>query len=42
MADRMAELDQTAEAVDNEFRQMLAGVPNTPHESVPDGQKLRR
>jgi seryl-tRNA synthetase len=37
MADRMAELDQTAEAADNEFRQRLAGVPNTPHESVPAG-----
>ena len=38
MADRMAQLDQTAEAADNEFRQMLAGVPNTPHESVPTGK----
>jgi seryl-tRNA synthetase len=38
MADRMAELDQTAEAADNEFRQMMAGVPNTPHESVPTGR----
>jgi seryl-tRNA synthetase len=37
MADRMAALDQTAEAADNEFRLMLAGVPNTPHESVPTG-----
>ena len=38
MGDRMAELDKKAEAVDNEFRQMLAGVPNTPHESVPAGK----
>ncbi len=38
MADRMAQLDQTAEAADNEFRQMMAGVPNTPHESVPTGK----
>jgi seryl-tRNA synthetase len=38
MADRMAALDQTAEAADNEFRQMMAGVPNTPHESVPAGR----
>jgi seryl-tRNA synthetase len=38
MADRMTALDQTAEAADNEFRQMLAGVPNTPHESVPTGK----
>ena len=38
MGDRMAELDKKAEELDNEFRQMLAGVPNTPHESVPVGK----
>jgi seryl-tRNA synthetase len=38
MADRMAALDQKAEALDGEFRQLLAGVPNTPHESVPTGR----
>ena len=38
MADRMTSLDQAAGAADNEFRQMLAGVPNTPHESVPVGK----
>jgi seryl-tRNA synthetase len=38
MADRMAALDQKAEALDAEFRQLLAGVPNTPHESVPAGR----
>ncbi len=38
MADRMAELDQKAEALDNEFRHMMAGVPNTPHPSVPTGR----
>ncbi|HEY6340806.1 MAG TPA: serine--tRNA ligase [Bryobacteraceae bacterium] len=38
MADRMAALDQRAEALDTEFRQLLAGVPNTPHESVPTGR----
>ena len=38
MADRMASLDQAAEAADSEFRQMMAGVPNTPHESVPTGK----
>ena len=38
MADRMTALEQTAEAADNEFRQMMAGVPNTPHESVPTGK----
>ncbi len=38
MADRMAELDQKAEALDGEFRLMLAGVPNMPHPSVPTGR----
>jgi seryl-tRNA synthetase len=38
MADRMTALDKTAETADNEFRQMMAGVPNTPHESVPAGK----
>jgi seryl-tRNA synthetase len=38
MADRTAALDQKAEALDAEFRQLLAGVPNTPHESVPTGR----
>ena len=38
MADRMAELDQKADTLDAEFRQMMAGVPNTPHASVPTGK----
>jgi seryl-tRNA synthetase len=38
MADRMAQLEQAAEEADDVFRQMLAGVPNTPHESVPAGK----
>ncbi|HEY4359920.1 MAG TPA: serine--tRNA ligase [Bryobacteraceae bacterium] len=38
MADRKAELDQKAESLDQEFRLMMAGVPNTPHESVPMGK----
>jgi seryl-tRNA synthetase len=38
LADRKAELDQRAEALDQEFRQMMAGVPNTPHETVPTGK----
>jgi seryl-tRNA synthetase len=38
MGDRKTELDQRAEQLDQEFRQMLAGVPNTPHESVPTGK----
>jgi seryl-tRNA synthetase len=38
MSDRIAALDQTASALDDSFRQMMAGVPNTPHESVPAGK----
>jgi seryl-tRNA synthetase len=38
MADRMTELDQKAEALDNQFREMMAGVPNMPHPSVPAGR----
>ena len=38
MDERMAALDQKAEAANQEFRQMLAGVPNTPHASVPTGR----
>jgi seryl-tRNA synthetase len=38
MAERMAELDQQAAKLDDEFRDVLARVPNLPHESVPVGQ----
>src|SRR5215467_791744 len=38
MDEHMAALDTKAEALDGQFRQMLAGVPNTPHESVPAGK----
>jgi seryl-tRNA synthetase len=37
MDERMAALDQKAEALDNEFRLLMAGVPNMPHPSVPTG-----
>jgi seryl-tRNA synthetase len=37
MDERMTSLAQKAEALDNEFRQMMAGVPNMPHPSVPTG-----
>ncbi len=37
MDERMAALDQKAEALDGEFRQMMAGIPNMPHPSVPTG-----
>ncbi len=38
MADRMAALDEQAKALDQAYMQMLAGVPNTPHVSVPAGK----
>ena len=38
MGDRAAQLDQKAGEVDDEYRQLLSGVPNTPHASVPAGK----
>src|SRR5215471_3277781 len=38
MDGKMAALDQKAEALDSEYRQMLATVPNAPHESVRAGK----
>ena len=38
MGDRMAALDEQAKALDQAYMQMLAGVPNVPHASVPDGK----
>src|ERR1700677_1403670 len=38
MGERMTALDQQAAALDESFRQMMAGVPNIPHESVPTGK----
>jgi seryl-tRNA synthetase len=34
----IARLDAQAEALDNRFRELLAGIPNTPHASVPIGR----
>jgi len=34
---RISELDEQVKALDEEFRQMLAGIPNVPHDSVPEG-----
>src|SRR5580658_1947469 len=36
--DRISELAKSVEEVDAAFREMLAGVPNIPHESVPVGK----
>ena len=38
MGERIAELDEKAKALDESFRNLLAGVPNIPHESVPVGK----
>lgn len=37
IGDRIAELEENAKAVDARFYEVLAGVPNVPHESVPTG-----
>jgi seryl-tRNA synthetase len=34
---RIAELDQQTKALEDEFRELLAGIPNIPQESVPVG-----
>ena len=34
----IATLDELVKAVDAEFQELLAGIPNVPHESVPVGQ----
>jgi seryl-tRNA synthetase len=38
MGDEISALDEQVKAVDEEFRQLLAGIPNIPHESVPVGK----
>ena len=38
IGERTAALDDQVKALDDEFRQLLAGIPNLPHESVPIGK----
>jgi seryl-tRNA synthetase len=38
MGDRITALDEKAKAADETFRELMAGVPNIPHESVPVGK----
>ena len=38
LGDRISALDQKASELDEAFRQMMAGVPNLPNESVPTGR----
>src|SRR5437588_8535019 len=35
---RIASLDEQIKALDEQFRELLAGIPNLPHESVPLGR----
>ncbi len=38
MGEKIASLDQEAAILEQEFRQLLASIPNLPHESVPVGK----
>ncbi len=38
LSDRIAALAKDVEAADSSFQEMLAGIPNVPHESVPVGK----
>jgi seryl-tRNA synthetase len=38
IAERIAELDAQVQQLDEEFRELLAGIPNVPHQSVPVGR----
>jgi seryl-tRNA synthetase len=38
IGDRIASLDETANGLDEKFRELLAGIPNLPHDSVPIGR----
>src|SRR3982751_2546535 len=38
IADQITALDNEVASVDQEFQELLAGIPNIPHESVPVGR----
>ena len=38
IADQIAALDEQVKTVDDQFQQLLSGIPNIPHESVPVGK----
>ncbi len=38
IGDRIKLLDERVDALDSEFRELLSGIPNLPHESVPVGR----
>ena len=37
-AEQISSLDEQVKALDEQFRELLAGIPNVPHESVPVGK----
>ena len=41
-AEQISSLDEQVKALDEQFRELLAGIPNVPHESVPVGQERGR
>src|ERR1700683_2702274 len=38
MGNRISELDEQVKAAEESFRELLEGIPNVPHESVPVGR----
>lgn len=38
IGDQIAQLEEQVKIVDDEFRNLMAGIPNVPHESVPVGK----
>lgn len=38
IGDRIAALEESVKAVDEEFQNLMKTIPNTPHESVPEGK----
>src|ERR1035437_9869907 len=38
IGDQISSLDEQVKSLDEEFRELLAGIPNIPHESVPAGK----
>ena len=38
LGEQVSALDERVKALDDEFRELLAGIPNLPHESVPAGK----
>ncbi|MBI1791394.1 MAG: serine--tRNA ligase [Acidobacteria bacterium] len=38
LGERIAELDEQAKSLEESFQEVLAGIPNLPHESVPAGR----